>query len=103
MRIEPIARYSLVALLLPATILAFISLAVGLTFGVNLWRSDRPFAIALWFAVVLFPGFIVVALRLSGTRRQLLLMTAAAWTFVTFWIFQNFVWMPSTHGGPWGW
>lgn len=103
MRLEPIAKASLIALLLPATLICFGSLVVGLTFGFNLGRSDRPFAIAMWFAVVIFPGLIVAALRLAKTRRQLLMWTAAAWAFAGFWVFHNFVWMPWTYGGPWGW
>jgi hypothetical protein len=99
MRLETIAKTSLVVLLVPATLVSFTSLFVGLTFGLNLWRSDRPFAIALWFAEVMFPGFIVAALRLVNTCRQLLKWTAAAWTFAGFWVFHNFIWMPWGYGG----
>lgn len=103
MHLRTIAKGSLVALAVPATLLSIAYLFVGLSFGFDLWRLDRPFAIMLWFAIVLFPVFIGVTIRGTTTLRQLWIMTTLAWSFAAFWVFVNFVWMPWTYGGPWGW
>jgi hypothetical protein len=74
-------------------------LVVGATFGFNLWRPDRSFAIAMWFAVVLFPIFVAWALFRSfkaqslATTARLALIT---WAFVVFWLWDVYV-------VRWGW
>jgi len=96
-------KWTLVLLSVPAALVAFGYLVVGLTFGFNLWRVDRPFAIAMWFAVLLFPAFLVATIRSSERPRRFWALTAAAWCFAAFWAYWNFLWMPWTYGGPWGW
>lgn len=103
MRWVTIAKVSLLALAVPATILSVEELAVGLTYGGNLWRTDRPFAIALWLAVVVFPLFIGTAMGAAKTSRRLWIVTGVSWAFAAFWVCESFVWMPWAHGGPWGW
>ena len=103
MRSLTVAKASMIVLAVPATALCFGYLVMGLSFGLNLWRADRPFAIALWFAVVLFPLFIANAMSATKTPRQFWIMTGMAWSFAAFWVYHNFIWMPWTYGGPWGW
>jgi hypothetical protein len=96
-------KWSLILLVIPALFVSLLSLQVGLTFGFNLWRSDRPFAIAMWFGVVFFPVLLLAALRSVERPRRFWILAAAAWSFVAFWFFHQVIWMPWTFGGPWGW
>jgi len=69
-------------------------LLVGLTFGSNLWRPDRVFAIAMWFAGVLFPGYVGWALTKSFKAQSLAtttLLALIAWGFATFWFCEIYV------------
>lgn len=103
MRGITVAKWSLIILSAPAWLLCFVYLQVGLTFGFNLWRADRPFAIAFWFAVVLFPLLLLVAIRSTEHPRRFWPLTITAWSFLVFWVFHQLIWMPWTYGGPWGW
>lgn len=96
-------KWSLVGLLIPASLLGFMHLVVGIGFGFNLWRADRPFAIMLWFATVLFPALIVVTLKSTARPRVFYSLSGVAFMFAAFWLFHDLIWMPWTVGGPWGW
>jgi hypothetical protein len=100
---QNVTKWSLWALLVPALPLALMTFFVGAGFGVNLWRADRPFAVAMWFAVVGFPAWLIVALRSQAAPRRFYGLAISAWLFAAFWIFHNFWWMPWTAGGPHGW
>lgn len=98
--------WSLCALLIPAAFVALDFFAVGVFFGMALWRPDRPFGIAMWFATVLFPVFVAYALWRSLRVKSLkttAILASACWAFACFFMWENFVWMPFAHGGPWGW
>jgi hypothetical protein len=92
-------EWSLLLLFIPSAFFSIEFFAVGVGFGFNLWRPDRLFAIAVWFAVVLFPGFVAWALYQSF-RMQSLATTArlasAAWMFVAFAIWDIYI-------ARWGW
>jgi hypothetical protein len=103
MRVRNAAKWSLIILSVPAWLLCLMYLQVGLTFGFNLWRADRPFAIAFWFAVVLFPFLLFVAIRSTKHPLRFWTLAITAWVFLAFWVFHQFIWMPWTFGGPWGW
>ena len=103
MRALNVTKWSLVLLSVPALLLSYLYLVTSLTFGINLWRADRPFAIALWFAVVLFPILLLVAIRSIGSPRRFWRLAIAAWFFVAFWAYHQVIWQPWTYGGPWGW
>lgn len=90
-------------LLAPALLVSLMTLYVGLTFGFNLWRADRPFAIALWFAVIMLPALVLAALKAKEEPRLFYPLAAISWLFVAFWIFHGFIWMPWAAGGPPGW
>lgn len=78
-------------------------LVIGLTFGFNLWRADRPFAMAFWFAVVFFPVLLIIAIRSTSNVRRFWSLWLLSWIFVAFWAFYQLMWMPWTNGGKWGW
>ena len=96
-------KWSLIALLIPSSLVSLGMLMVGLTFGASLWQVDRPFAIAMWFATVLFPALLIVAVRSAIAPRRFYTLAALAWLFVAFWAFHTFLWRPWLVGGPWGW
>lgn len=102
-KVQFIVKWSLVLLAVPASVLALAMLIVGLTFGANLWRPDRPYAIIIWLALVFFPAFIAFALASKGSPRRFYILSAIAWLFVAFWLFENFFWKPWEYGGSWGW
>lgn len=92
-------EWSLCLLLIPAALMSLEWLVVGVTFGFNLWRPDRLFAIAMWFACVLFPAFVAWALARSLKARSLATTarwTVAAWGFGAFWLLDVYV-------TRWGW
>jgi hypothetical protein len=87
-------EWSLCLLLIAATLLSVEWLVVGVTFGFNLWRPDRIFAIAVWFAAVLFPAFVAWALMKSLKERSLATtarLAAVTWTFAAFWLWDVYV------------
>lgn len=100
---QKVVKWSLLALLVPASLIASSTFLVGVGFGFNLWRADRPFAIAMWFAVVGFPALLISTLRSQPQLRRFYGLAIAAWLFAAFWIFHNFFWMPWAAGGPRGW
>jgi hypothetical protein len=92
-------EWSLCLLLIPAALISLDTLVVGVTFGFNLWRPDRPFAITLWFAGVLFPAFVAWALVRSLKAQSLATtarLTLVTWAFVAFWLGDVYV-------VRWGW
>jgi hypothetical protein len=71
----------------------------GVTFGFNLWRPDRLFAILMWAAAVVFPALVAWALAKSFKAQSLAttaLLTFAVWAFAGFWLWDVYV-------ARWGW
>ncbi len=69
-------------------------LTVGVTFGFNLWRPGRSFAILTWVAVVIFPAFVAWALAKSFKAKSLgitAVLSLAAWTFAGFCLWDLYV------------
>jgi hypothetical protein len=92
-------EWSLCLLLIPAALMSLGWLVAGVTFGSNLWRPDRLFAIAIWFAGVLFPAFVAWALARSLKAQSL--GATARWT-VAVWGFGVFL-LLDVYVTRWGW
>ncbi len=92
-------EWSLCLLLIPAALISLEWLVVGVTFGSNLWRPDRPVAITMWIAGVLFPAFVAWALARSLKAQSL--ATTARWTLAT-WGLAGF-WLVDVYVTRWGW
>jgi hypothetical protein len=103
MKYESFTRWSLMALLVLAVLIAFGSVVAGLTFAPLLFRAERPFAIAMWAATVLFPLFLLALLAMPRGSKRLYPLAAISWLFAATWMVINLVWVPSSAGGPWGW
>jgi hypothetical protein len=92
-------EFSLCLLLIAAGLMSFEWFFTGVTFGSNLWRPARLFAITMWFAVILFPVFVGWALNISLKARSLATtarLALIAWGFAAFWILDVYV-------VRWGW
>ena len=83
-RIATILMRGSLWLLLPiATLFAADALAVGLTFGFDLWKASDPFPTILWIAVLIFPLAIMLALKASQSSvRTLTFVFCACWAFI---------------------
>lgn len=103
MNLESVTRQSLLALLAPAVLIAFGSVVGGLIFAPILFRAERPFAIAMWLATVLFPTWLLALLALRRGSKSLYPLAAVSWLFAATWVVINFVWAPSSTGRLWGW
>ena len=103
MNVESFTRWSVMALLAPAVLVAYGSVVAGLTFAPLLFRAERPFAISMWLATVLFPIWLLALLMLPRGSERLYPLAAASWLFATAWLVFNLIWVPSSAGGPWGW
>ena len=103
MHYESFTRRSLMVLLAPAVLIAYGSVVGGLTFAPLLFRAERPFAITMWLATILFPVWLLALLALSRGSRKLYPLAASSWLFAASWTVINIFWVPSSAGGPWGW
>jgi hypothetical protein len=100
MNLESITRQSLLALLAPAVLIAFGSVVGGLMFARILFRAERPLAISMWLAIVLFPVWILALLGMRRGSKKLYPLAAASWLFDAM-VAIYYAWQP--YGRLWGW
>lgn len=74
-------RASLAVLLFVSGVLSVFALVVGLTFGFNLWRWDRPGVTAGWLVLVLLPLAVYRVVKTEPRSMRVLAVCA-----IVFWI-----------------
>lgn len=100
---DRILRGSIALLLVIFAPLAAYMLILGASLASFLLRPDRPYAVALWLSLLLFPFWLWAALKRADRKKLFHAMAASAWAYACVWGGVALGWVPLGRGAIWGW